>query len=118
MNNDYLESAAVTSENEKIKKNKASFVSQKTPEMSFDNSGLAFRRDARVAQNLDTMLYKKIDLHHYVEKMRIEANKEIFDFFEGIDPTTDSKNLKLLYFYFVGSRNLLNEMATEALNIY
>ena len=57
-------------------------------------------------------------MHHYVEALRNEANHEIFDFFEGVDASTDSKNLKLLYFYFVGSRNLLLEMNNEALQHY
>lgn len=45
-------------------------------------------------------------MHNYVEDLRSAANREIYDFLEAIDPDTAPKNLKLLYFYFVGSRNL------------
>ena len=63
-------------------------------------------------------MFKQIDLHAYVEKLRTEANDEIFDFFEGIDPNTAARNLKLLYFYFVGSRNLLSDMTSESVSTY
>ena len=83
-----------------------------------DSSGLAFRKDTLKALNQDSISFKKIEMYHYIEKLRVEANKEIFDFFESVDPSTDSKNMKLLYFYFVGSRNLISEMTTEAVNKY
>ena len=57
-------------------------------------------------------------MHLYVEKLRTEASREIHDFFRTIDPRTEAKYLKLLYFYFVGSRNLLNEMTQEAVSTY
>lgn len=86
--------------------------------MPSDSSGIAFRKDTLKALNQDSISIKKIEMYHYIEKLRVEANKEIFDFFESVDPSTDSKNMKLLYFYFVGSRNLISEMTTEAVNKY
>ena len=68
--------------------------------------------------NKDNVMFKKIELHDYVEKLRDEACKEIFEFFEAIDPHTEAKSLKLLYFYFVGSRNLLQEMTNDSVNTY
>jgi len=121
MNDDYLQQTVLAPENEKMKKNKASFMTTKkavNPDVNFDHTGLAFRKDAQKALNKDNIVFRKIDLNNYIEKLRTEANKEIFEFFADIDPNTDSKNLKLLYFYFVGSRNLLNEMTSEAVNIY
>ena len=53
-------------------------------------------------------------MHNYVEDLRSEANREIYKFLEQIDPNTAPSNLKLLYFYFVGSRNLFHEMTTES----
>lgn len=50
--------------------------------------------------------------------MRELANREIYDFFNAIDPDTAPKNLKLLYFYFVGSRNLQKEMMDESVQTY
>ena len=55
-----------------------------------------------------------MEFYKYIEELRVAANKEIYDFFEAIDPNTAPKNLKLLYFYFVGSRNLNKEMVEEA----
>ena len=75
-----------------------------------DQVGLAFRRSNAKALNEDKVLFKKMELHHYIERCRNEANKEIYHFFEQIDPKTAPKNLKLLYFYFVGSRMLITEM--------
>lgn len=57
-------------------------------------------------------------MHNYVEDLRSAANREIYDFLEAIDPNTAPKNLKLLYFYFVGSRNLFLEMTTESVQKY
>lgn len=87
-------------------------------ELTFDQAGLAFRRGTLKALNKDNVMFKQIDLHAYVEKLRTEANDEIFDFFEGIDPNTAARNLKLLYFYFVGSRNLLSDMTSESVSTY
>ena len=53
-------------------------------------------------------------MQNYVEELRKLANKEIYDFFEGIDPDTAPKNLKLLYFYFVGSRYMKSVMMNES----
>lgn len=78
-----------------------------TDDHQLDQNALAFRKGAQKALNVDNVLTKKSELHCYVEKLRNEANKEIFEFFETIDPRTEAKYLKLLYFYFVGSRNLL-----------
>ena len=63
-------------------------------------------------------MYKKMELHQYIEQLRGLANKEIHDFFENIDPNTAPKNLKLLFFYFVGSRNLNKEMTDESVATY
>ena len=70
------------------------------------------------ALNQDSILFKKLEMYNYIEKLRVEANREIFDFFTSVDPSTDAKNMKLLYFYFVGSRNLIGEMTTEAVTKY
>ena len=59
-------------------------------------------------------MYKRMELYKYIEEIRILANREIYSFFESIDPNTAPKNLKLLYFYFVGSRNLNKEMMDES----
>ena len=80
--------------------------------------GLAFRKSALTALNQDQILYKKMEYYKYIEEIRVEANKEIYDFFEAIDPDTAPKNLKLLYFYFVGSRNLNKEMMDESVQTY
>ena len=55
-------------------------------------------------------MYKKMLMQTYVEELRGEANKEIYNFFKAVDPHTAPRNLKLLYFYFVGSRNLNQDM--------
>lgn len=55
-------------------------------------------------------MYKKMDLNRYVEDIREAANKELYDFIEGIEYNTAPKTIKLLYHYFVGSRNLMGEM--------
>ena len=49
---------------------------------------------------------KKIELHNYIEDMRKSANSEIYNFFKGLDPNTAPRNIKLMYYYFVGSRNM------------
>lgn len=64
------------------------------------------------------MLFKKIEMYNYVEDLRSLASKELYDFFEAIDPKTAPKNIKLLYFYFVGSRNLISEMTNESVATY
>ena len=56
-----------------------------------------------------------MELHQYIEELRLLANQEIYDFFEAIDPETAPKNLKLLYFYFVGGRNLEKEQKDESI---
>ena len=53
-----------------------------------------------------------------MEKIRLEAFNEIFNFFESSNSAMESKNLKLMYFYFVGSRNLLNEISGECVQTY
>jgi hypothetical protein len=63
-------------------------------------------------------LFKKIDMYKYVEDLRGQANKELYDFFENIDPDTAPKNIKLLYFYFVGVRNLIGEMNNDSVTTY
>ena len=63
-------------------------------------------------------MFKKLELHNYIEDMRKSANSQIHDFFKGVDPNTAPKNLKLLYFYFVGSRNLGREMVNESIAQY
>ena len=57
-------------------------------------------------------------MQNYVEELRMLANKEIYDFFEGIDPDTAPKNLKLLYFYFVGSRYMKTVMMNESVHTW
>ena len=59
-------------------------------------------------------MFKKLELHNYIEDMRKSANTQIFDFFTGLDPNTAPKNIKLMYYYYVGSRNLYQEMTGEA----
>lgn len=83
-----------------------------------DQVGLAFRRSNAKALNEDNILFKKMDAHHYIEKLRNDASKEIYNFFEQIDPKTAPKNLKLLYFYFVGSRMLITEMIEDSVQTY
>ena len=59
-------------------------------------------------------MFKKLELHNYIEQVRDSANSQIFDFFKSIDPNTAPKNIKLLYYYYVGSRNLYQEMTEES----
>ena len=123
MNEDYLK--ANEQENEK-KRNKVVFkngqgLNSDSSKEQFDlgdQVGLAFRKSALTALNQDQILYKKMEYYKYIEEIRVEANKEIYDFFEAIDPDTAPKNLKLLYFYFVGSRNLNKEMMDESVQTY
>ena len=120
MNDDYLK------HHKQI--NKATFKSKAKPEGSMadimkefevaDQTGLAFRRSALTALNQDQILFQRLEMNHYIEDVRKAANKEIYDFFEQIDPDTAPKNLKLLYFYFVGSRNLQREMVAECISDY
>ena len=79
-----------------------------------DSVGLAFRSKYKSGNNKDQIMYKKMMMQSYVEELRSEANKEIYNFFKGVDPHTAPRNLKLLYFYFVGSRNLNQDMQTES----
>ena len=110
LNTDYMQQMEGEQEH-KNRRNKATFEIEKKKSMTddhqLDQNALAFRKGAQKALNVDNVLTKKSELHCYVEKLRNEANKEIFEFFETIDPKTEAKYLKLLYFYFVGSRNLL-----------
>ena len=46
--------------------------------------------------------------------MRKTASSDIHEFFFGLDPNTAPKNIKLMYYYYVGSNNLFQEMTTEA----
>lgn len=57
-------------------------------------------------------------MSNYIENVRMAASAEIYDFFAAIDANTAPKNLKLLYFYFVGSRNLNREMIEESVATY
>lgn len=128
MNTDYLKELDGEADL-KDRRNKATFHKKSKggdlDELKFDQAGLAFRKDALKALNKDNIVFKKIDLHSYVESLRNEGIKEIFDFFSAIDENagetrtnTAAKNLKLLYFYFVGSRNLISEMRNEAITTY
>ena len=72
-----------------------------------DNVKLAFRSKYQSGNNKDKIMYKKMLMQAYIEELRNEANKEIHNFFKAVDPHTAPRNLKLLYFYFVGSRNLM-----------
>ena len=108
-------------EEKKTRRNKVSFHNKANEDEKFDAAdqvGLAFRKSALSALNQDQIMYKKIEMSRYVEELRMIANKEIQDFFEAIDPNTAPKNLKLLYFYFVGSRNLGREMVNESIAQY
>lgn len=58
-------------------------------------------------------LFKKLELYAYIEDLRRQGNKETFDFFLNMQPDTDPKNIKLLYFYQVGSRTLYEKMKHE-----
>ena len=51
-------------------------------------------------------------MFHYIEGVRDQADKDLQSFIENQleDGNTDPKNIKLLYFYFVGSRNYFNKM--------
>ena len=120
MNDEYIK-ANTEDQERKQRRNKATFTDKKKAsidnqkEFEFgDQSGLAFRKGALKALNQDKILFKKIEMHNYVEQVREEALNEIYEFFQEIDPKTAPKNIKLLFFYFVGSRNLLNEMTTES----
>ena len=46
--------------------------------------------------------------------MRDSANAQIYDFFKSIDPDTEPNQIKLLYYYYVGSRNLYQELSEES----
>ena len=121
MSEDYIKQQEAEKE-KNLKRNKATFkqaAPKEDDEFELgDQVGLAFRKSALTALNKDQIMYKKMEMHHYVESVREAANREIYDFFEGIDPNTAPKNMKLLYFYFVGSRNLKTEMEAESVQIY
>ena len=74
--------------------------------MGTNQAELAFRRGAFKALNAEKAMMKKIELHNYIEDMRKSANSEIYNFFKGLDPNTAPRNIKLMYYYFVGSRNM------------
>ena len=59
-------------------------------------------------------MFKKLELHTYIEQVRDSANSQIYAFFKSLDPNTAPKNIKLLYHYYVGSRNLYQEMTEES----
>ena len=80
-----------------------------------NQADFAFRKEALAALNQEKKMFKKLELHNYIEDMRKSANSQIHDFFKGVDPNTAPKNIKLMYYYFVGSRNLYNEMTAEAI---
>lgn len=63
-------------------------------------------------------MFKKLELHSYIEGMREDANSQINHFFDGMDPNTAPRNIKLMYYYYVGSRNNYQEMTTEAVESY
>ena len=59
------------------------------------------------------MMFKKLDLYTYIEDLRRQGNQETFDFFLDMHPDIDPKNIKLLYFYSVGSKTLYDKMKYE-----
>ena len=67
------------------------------------------------ALNKEKKMIKKLELHSCIEDMRKSANTQIYDFFKGLDPNTAPKNIKLMYYYYIGSRNLYQEMTDEAI---
>ena len=82
--------------------------------MDFGNqANLAFRKDQIDALGEDKKLFKKLDMYSYIEDLRRQGNKETFDFFLNMQPDVDPDNIKLLYFYQVGSRTLYEKMKHE-----
>ena len=65
--------------------------------------------------NSEKRLLKKIDLHYYVENLRESAEKDINEFYHDLDTDTAPHNIKLMYFYYLGSKNLEHEMQDEAI---
>ena len=59
-------------------------------------------------------MFKKVELHNYIEQVRDSANAQIYEFFKSIDPDTAPNQIKLLYYYYVGSRNLYQELSEES----
>ena len=53
-----------------------------------DQVGLAFRKSALTALNQDQITIKKVELHQFIEELRFNANKVIYDFIAEINPKT------------------------------
>lgn len=60
-------------------------------------------------------MLKKIDFHYYVEDLRESAEKNINEFYHDLDPDTAPRNIKLMYYYYLGSKGLKHEMQDEAI---
>ena len=83
-----------------------------------DINANAFRKNAQRALNMNKKIMKKLELHNYLEDMRLDANRNIFDFFKGIDPDTAPRNMRLLYYYYLSSSNLYSSMQDESIQEY
>ena len=97
-----------------VKQNNATFET----ELINNTAELAFRKDVLQAMNEEKKMFKKMELLNYIEDMRKSANTQIFDFFKGLDPDTQPKNIKLMYDFDVRVRNLYQEMTGEAVHEY
>ena len=83
-----------------------------------DDNDVAFRQTAIKAKNEDIKNIKHLELHKYIEGMRNLNYSQMFDFIKGMDPKTEPKHVKLMYYYFVGSKHLYNEMKGEVVEDY
>ena len=61
---------------------------------------------------------KKVDMHKFLEEMRKLENVRLEEFLQGLDPKTEAKMMKLLYYYNIGQRQLTQQMKTEALEFF
>ena len=85
-------------------------------EKQINQSDFAFRKDALRALNLEDKIQKKVDLHYYLEDLRSKADENLDDFYFDLDPKTEPPNIKLMYYYYLGSKGLQDEMMKEAIS--
>ena len=71
---------------------------------------LAFRKKAQNALNMNQLIMKKLELHNYLEDKRLRASHETMDFIKDLDPATNPRNIKLMYYYYLSSSNLYSGM--------
>lgn len=79
---------------------------------------LAFRHSNVKANIREKSMYKKVELYNYIQKKQSEASDQIFEFLGQVKKGTEAKDIKLQYYYFIGSKLLSEEIQTDCIEEY